>query len=108
MWHGLLADIPSGWILCDGLNGTPDLLAKFVEGVADATTDPGATGGATSKDLDTAVGSRWTGGDSHSIEPGTPMAVSDGATETTGITLVGSTISDIRPLFYDVAFIMKT
>ena len=46
MWHGLLSAIPSGWVLCDGANGTPDLRSKFVKGAA-AGIDPGATGGAT-------------------------------------------------------------
>ena len=45
MWHGLLANIPSGFALCDGENGTPDLRGKFVKGAA-ASVDPGATGGA--------------------------------------------------------------
>lgn len=46
MWSGLLANIPSGWVLCDGLNGTPNLLAKFIKGVATSATNPGTTGGA--------------------------------------------------------------
>ncbi len=45
MWHGLLANIPSGFVLCDGQNGTPDLRSKFVKGAA-AGQNPGATGGA--------------------------------------------------------------
>ena len=45
MWHGLLANIPSGWALCDGQNGTPDLRDKFVKGAA-AAAEPGSTGGA--------------------------------------------------------------
>jgi hypothetical protein len=45
MWGGLLADIPAGWLLCDGQNGTPDLRDRFVRGAA-AGADPGATGGA--------------------------------------------------------------
>eukprot|EP01084_Bolivina_argentea_P067091 122273_1 len=32
MWHGLIGDIPVGWSLCDGTNGTPDLRDKFVIG----------------------------------------------------------------------------
>lgn len=44
MWGGLLSAIPSGWLLCDGQNGTPDLRSKFVKGAA-AAADPGATGG---------------------------------------------------------------
>lgn len=45
MWHGLLSAIPSGWRLCDGTNGTPDLRDRFVRGAA-AAANPGGTGGA--------------------------------------------------------------
>lgn len=45
MWHGLIANIPSGWVLCDGANGTPDLRGKFVKGAA-AAAEAGDTGGA--------------------------------------------------------------
>jgi len=45
MWSGLLVNIPSGWALCDGTAGTPDLRDRFVRGAA-AGADPGATGGA--------------------------------------------------------------
>ena len=30
---GNLANIPSGWHLCDGSNGTPNLSGRFLEGV---------------------------------------------------------------------------
>lgn len=45
MWHGTLANIPSGFVLCDGQNGTPDLRDKFVKGAANGA-NPGTTGGA--------------------------------------------------------------
>jgi len=32
MWSGLLSKIPTGWVLCDGNNGTPDLRNKFIIG----------------------------------------------------------------------------
>lgn len=41
MWSG--STVPSGWYLCDGNNGTPNLLNKFVIG-AGGTLSPGATG----------------------------------------------------------------
>jgi microcystin-dependent protein len=44
LWHGLLSAIPSGWVLCNGNNGTPNLLSKFIRSVPSGT-DPGATGG---------------------------------------------------------------
>tara|TARA_B100002019_G_scaffold281975_1_gene286676 strand:+ start:1166 stop:2161 length:996 start_codon:yes stop_codon:yes gene_type:complete len=34
MWHGLIANIPTGWALCDGNNGTPNLTDKFIVGAA--------------------------------------------------------------------------
>jgi hypothetical protein len=48
MWGGFLADIPAGWAICDGANGTPDLTGKFVL-CYDPVTYPtlGATGGYT-------------------------------------------------------------
>lgn len=51
MWSGLLSAIPSGWVLCDGTGGTPNLLAKFIRGVATDATNPGSTGGADSVTL---------------------------------------------------------
>ena len=44
MWHGLIANIPSGWVLCNGSNGTPDLRGQFVQGAANGV-EAGATGG---------------------------------------------------------------
>lgn len=35
MWSGDTADIPDGWALCDGENGTPDLRARFIVGYDD-------------------------------------------------------------------------
>ena len=32
MWSGAIADIPSGFVLCDGNNSTPDLRDTFVVG----------------------------------------------------------------------------
>lgn len=32
MWHG--AEIPYGWAICDGTNGTPNLVGKFIKAVA--------------------------------------------------------------------------
>ena len=44
MWSGELDAIPSGWALCDGSNGTPDLRDRFVLGVG-APEYLGSTGG---------------------------------------------------------------
>jgi hypothetical protein len=44
LWSGSSASIPSGWLLCDGTNSTPDLRNRFVVG-ATSTYAVGATGG---------------------------------------------------------------
>lgn len=41
------SNIPSGWVICDGNNGTPDLIGKYIHMVG-ATEDPGTTGGSSS------------------------------------------------------------
>lgn len=32
IWSGAIVNIPDGWFLCDGTNGTPDLRDRFVLG----------------------------------------------------------------------------
>lgn len=44
MWSGTASNIPTGWLLCDGSNGTPDLRDRFIVG-AGSTYPPKATGG---------------------------------------------------------------
>jgi hypothetical protein len=53
LWSGSIAAIPSGWALCNGSNGTPDLRNRFVVG-AGSTYAVDATGGSTTT---TATGS---------------------------------------------------
>lgn len=40
LWYGAIVNIPSGWALCDGTQGTPNLKNQFVGG-AGTTWDPG-------------------------------------------------------------------
>lgn len=40
MWGGRVSDVPDGWAICDGKNGTPNLIDKFIKGGS-----PGSTGG---------------------------------------------------------------
>lgn len=44
MWSGSQASIPSGWLLCNGSNGTPNLMDRFVIGAGNNYA-VGATGG---------------------------------------------------------------
>jgi hypothetical protein len=54
MWQGNENNVPGGWTICDGNNGTPDLRGKFVLGLNSKVSPPngltqntsGQTGGA--------------------------------------------------------------
>jgi microcystin-dependent protein len=52
MWAGSILSIPSGWALCDGTGGRPDLRDRFIVG-AGSTYAIGATGGANTVTLTT-------------------------------------------------------
>jgi len=96
MWHGTIANIPSGWLICDGNNSTPNLLTKFVQGVATAATDPGATGGAATHTHGTV---------------GTAISDFSGSTGYVGYHDANPFVTgagDSHPPFYDVAFLMKS
>ncbi|OBW61105.1 MAG: hypothetical protein A9183_03095 [Dehalococcoides mccartyi] len=110
MWHGLLANIPTGWVLCDGNNGTPNLVNKFVKGVATSSTNPGTTGGSINKDLgQSGSGFNLYGGSvivTTTGSSGNPMSVA-GSSGSNGSAVLTS-IADIRPPYYEIAYIMKT
>ena len=93
IWHGTIANIPSGWVICDGNNSTPNLLTKFIEGVATAVTDPGATGGRTQM--------------FETIDSDNKKNAVEGLASKVAVLTIYSD-NDRRPLYYDVAFLMKT
>lgn len=74
LWSGSIGSIPSGWYLCNGSNGTPDLRDRFVVG-AGSTYAVDATGG--SKDAivvshnHTATSSVSDSGHTHTTSAGT-------------------------------------
>jgi len=53
MWYGSPSAVPSGWALCNGQNGTPDLLDRFPVGAGGAYA-PGSSGGANAVALSSA------------------------------------------------------
>lgn len=80
MWSGTIATIPSGWALCNGSNGTPDLRNRFVigahsddAGVAKTTVTESSTTTGGSKDAivvsHTHTASVSDPGHSHTISP---------------------------------------
>jgi len=104
-FSGAIVDIPTGWVLCNGSNGTPDLRNRMIICAGDSYV-VGASGGATTHGHT----------DTFSVEAGlTPEAVHVGdeninvATETHEHVLSGAVASgnSMNP-YYALAFIMKT
>lgn len=50
MWSGAVENIPTGWVLCDGGNGTPDLRDRFIVGAGNSY-GVSASGGVTTVNL---------------------------------------------------------
>jgi len=102
IWAGAIVDIPAGWQLCDGTEGTPDLRNKFVIG-AGSTYAPGATGGAA-----THTHTFTSSGNTHSVGGGPPNYFGSGAGSILAATVSGTTAAaNHLPPYYALAFIMK-
>jgi len=101
MWSGTLVTIPTGWKLCDGTLGTPDLRSQFIKGAA-AATNPGVTGGAT---LHTPAGTL--GPPSATVNFSTLLGGTPAGSGTHVHTFTG-TAANYEPAFFSLAFIMKT
>lgn len=102
-WPRAIVDIPAGWTLCDGTNGTPDLRNRFIVGAGD-TYAVDDTGG--SIDHSHSV---TTTPHSHVIISGTGLgAGANFDTNTATDAPPGTTnIEDNLPPFHSLAFIMK-
>lgn len=50
-FSGGVSEIPEGFVLCDGNNGSPDLTDKFVKCVPSDTTSPGSSVGQSDKQI---------------------------------------------------------
>lgn len=103
-WEGAIVDIPNGWALCNGANGTPDLRDRFIPG-AGSTYAVGANGGGVQHNHD------FTGpGHSHTIPAdaailGTgPFVTATNVEIALGTTDNGSSL----PQYYSLAYIMFT
>jgi hypothetical protein len=111
MWSGLLTNIPSGWALCDGSNGTPDLRDRFIYGVQ-AGENPGATGGNSAHTHDVDIPAFATGTPSHywwGGGGGIPLGNVPDYDHYHGANPPNttSTVSSNIPPYYKLAFIMR-
>jgi hypothetical protein len=132
LWSGSSATIPSGWLLCDGSNSTPDLRNRFVVG-ATSTYAVGATGGSANAVVvsHTHTATVTDPGHTHTTTPSTLfLRATSGAqgsnsgsnwrtdtltvgSATTGITVANSTegVSGTNanlPPYYALCYIMKS
>ena len=129
MWSGTIANIPTGWALCNGSSSTPDLRNRFIVGAtSDASTGvtfnadtgtvsgayaPGNTGGETAHQLTIAELASHTHRFSQANEGVNSggAAVMDGPAPGTSFspeTIGGDDYHENRPPYYALAFIMRT
>lgn len=50
LWYGAATNVPAGWVICDGTNGTPDMRNRVPRGSSN-DTELGASGGADTASL---------------------------------------------------------
>lgn len=94
VWSGAIADIPEGWVECDGTNGTPDLRERIVVGAKVSVLPVGTTSGSI-----------------------TDVTTGPSATVEVDNTLAGSTVfvgdsththtADVLPPFHALAYIQR-
>lgn len=106
IWSGATGSIPSGWVLCNGTNGTPDLRNSFVLGAGD-TYSVGQTGG--SKDAIVVAHTHTVTGvaSSGAVTSFTTTTGASGTAVTTSSAGSSGTNANMPP-YYALAFIMKT
>ena len=115
MWTGLIANIPSGWLLCDGGSGTPDLRSRFLRG-APAATEAGTTGGSDTHQHAAAGGHTHASGGAHAHDYGAGVSHPFEAPYNYTMNVLGAhthnTIADhqhasldSKPAYYHVLFI---
>ena len=126
LWSGSIGSIPSGYVICDGTNSTPDLRDRFVI-AAGSTYAVGATGGSADAIVvsHTHTATVTDPGHFHSqgLAPSTPAGFQTitGGSNTTGNTataVTGITVANTStgtsgtnanlPPYYALAYIMKT
>lgn len=70
MFNGASSEIPEGWAICDGSNGTPNLIDKFVKG--------GSSSGATGGELEVTLTKENLPAHTHTVQSGTVTTSSAG------------------------------
>lgn len=104
LWSGAIVDIPVGWVLCDGTQGTPNLQNRFILGAGDFF-NPNDTGGSVNHNHDFE-----SNGHSHTIPAGSGLASGANFDTTTDSEFDAGTTDNASslPPYYALAYIMKT
>lgn len=119
-WYGDKANVPSGWAICDGTNGTPDLRDRFIVGAGNSYSLK-ATGGANTVSLTADQNgphshSGTTSSSQQTVVPGSDLLGTHsnnmGKWGTVNITLTTESSGkgaahENRPPYYALYFIMK-
>lgn len=95
-WSGSSTDVPSGWAICDGNNGTPDLRNNFVKGTTSESSILN-TGGSYTKS--------WY--HSHKLDDGTDIKTGGDADATENYTNGERVYFSWLPPYYELIFIQK-
>ena len=124
LWSGSTGSIPSGFLLCDGTNGTPDLRNSFIVGAGNNYT-VGQTGGSADAIVVSHTHTVTDPGHQHGIAgPSANVATNSNqsyptglttnvlsSSATTGISIVSAGTSGTNanlPPYYALAYIQKT
>ena len=129
VWSGAVGAVPSGYYLCNGLNGTPDLRNSFVLGAGStysvgqtggstdavivshthtaSVTDPGHNHNYTTATASSSTANSFTAGTGTTINTGTTTTASTGISVSNSTTGVSGTNANMPP-YYALCYIMKS
>lgn len=104
LWYGAIGNIPSGWILCDGDNGTPNLQNRFLVGAGDSFP-VGASGGSVEHNHDFTSDPHL-----HTLNVGSGLLDGFGRNSTSSSEVAIGTTDNANglPPYHALAYIMKT
>jgi len=113
LWSGAANAIPSGWALCNGTNGTPDLRGRFIVG-AGGTYAVGNMGGADNVTLTQSQLPSydiWIGVDPYNLGPAGEGTVQGSANDPHSSVRAqsngGGQAHENRPPYYALCYIMR-
>ena len=110
MWSGAANAIPSGYVLCNGSNSTPDLRGRFVVGYSDTDGDydVGDTGGAKTDTVNITVSGTTSNVNINYSSPNPLTSMYSQSNHSHTFSGSGSDTVNTRPPYYALCYIMKT